>query len=248
MKNAPPKRPRTALGEARLKLADAHQRNRDLMNRLHTLEKQHTGVADALRSLDTKHVDLRRANDALENTNRELRVQLGAVAGMDRPGPGHAKILEVQAENESLRRLVERYKPSKAGVRPRPWVEQQLEGGDLEAALGHSRDRDPRPVVLPGQTLQDLYQRKPGAGHVQVRGAGADALFNVGPHVAAIGQPVPMLLWCPQCGDRHIDEGDFATKEHHTHACQACGMVWRPAVVPTVGVAFLPGFKSTGPG
>ena len=55
--------------------------------------------------------------------------------------------------------------------------------------------------------------------------------------------PIPMLLWCPECGERHIDRGDFATKPHHTHACQECGMTWRPAVVPTVGVLFLPGFK-----
>ena len=32
-----------------------------------------------------------------------------------------------------------------------------------------------------------------------------------------------MLLWCPECGERHIDEGEFETKEHHTHACQYCG-------------------------
>lgn len=56
--------------------------------------------------------------------------------------------------------------------------------------------------------------------------------------------PVPMLLACPTCGLRHIDEGEFATKEHHTHACQGCGMVWRPALVPTCGVQFLPGFKN----
>jgi predicted RNA-binding Zn-ribbon protein involved in translation (DUF1610 family) len=56
--------------------------------------------------------------------------------------------------------------------------------------------------------------------------------------------PIPMLLWCPECGARHIDEGEFATKVHHTHACQSCGMVWRPAVVPTCGVNFLPGFKN----
>jgi len=56
--------------------------------------------------------------------------------------------------------------------------------------------------------------------------------------------PVPMLLWCPECGERHIDLGEFATKPHHTHACQACGMVWRPAVGPTVGVQYLPGFKN----
>lgn len=55
--------------------------------------------------------------------------------------------------------------------------------------------------------------------------------------------PIPMLLWCPECGGRHVDRGEFATKAHHTHACQACGMVWRPAIVPTVGVQFLPGFR-----
>lgn len=54
---------------------------------------------------------------------------------------------------------------------------------------------------------------------------------------------VPMLLWCPSCGARHIDAGEFATKAHHTHACQKCGMVWRPAIVDTVGVEFLPGFR-----
>ncbi|HEX2679607.1 MAG TPA: hypothetical protein VHM19_23315 [Polyangiales bacterium] len=55
--------------------------------------------------------------------------------------------------------------------------------------------------------------------------------------------PVPMLLWCPECMERHIDRGEFVGKPHHTHACQHCGHCWRPAVVPTVGVQFLPGFK-----
>jgi uncharacterized Zn finger protein len=54
-----------------------------------------------------------------------------------------------------------------------------------------------------------------------------------------------MLLWCPACGERHIDSGEFATKAHHTHACQHCGMVWRPAIVATSGVEFLPGFRNT---
>lgn len=55
--------------------------------------------------------------------------------------------------------------------------------------------------------------------------------------------PIPMILTCPWCGCRHIDKGEFATKPHHTHACQHCGFVWRPAIAPTVGVHFLPGFK-----
>ena len=59
--------------------------------------------------------------------------------------------------------------------------------------------------------------------------------------------PIPMLLSCPECKARHIDVGEFATKVHHTHACQACGHVWRSAIVPTVGVQFLPGFKDKEP-
>lgn len=64
---------------------------------------------------------------------------------------------------------------------------------------------------------------------------------------AADTEPLPMLLWCPTCHERHIDAGAFATRPHHTHACQGCGNVWRPALVPTVGVQFLPGFKDGAP-
>lgn len=53
---------------------------------------------------------------------------------------------------------------------------------------------------------------------------------------------IPMILFCPN-GHRHIDEGKFASKIHHTHACQECGIVWRPAKLNTHGVNFLPGFK-----
>lgn len=56
--------------------------------------------------------------------------------------------------------------------------------------------------------------------------------------------PIPILLWCPECGGRHVDVGEFAFKPHHTHSCQHCGMTWRPAVVDTCGVQFLPGFKN----
>ncbi len=56
-----------------------------------------------------------------------------------------------------------------------------------------------------------------------------------------------MILHCPMCHGRHIDNEEWAKKEHHTHACQHCGHVWRPAIVPTVGVQFLPGFKNEVP-
>lgn len=53
-----------------------------------------------------------------------------------------------------------------------------------------------------------------------------------------------LIFTCPSCGERHIDEGEFATKAHHTHACQHCGMVWRPGIGATRGVRFLPGYKN----
>lgn len=55
---------------------------------------------------------------------------------------------------------------------------------------------------------------------------------------------IPMILTCPSCCARHIDEQEFADVPHHTHACQECGMVWRPAKVNTHGVQFLPGYKN----
>lgn len=55
---------------------------------------------------------------------------------------------------------------------------------------------------------------------------------------------IPMILNCPGCGERHIDEEAFAEVAHHTHACQGCGLVWRPAKVNTHGVRFLPGYKN----
>lgn len=63
------------------------------------------------------------------------------------------------------------------------------------------------------------------------------------PTLGIDGGSIPMLLWCPACHERHVDVAGFAEKSHHTHACQSCGLAWRPALVATVGVQFLPGFK-----
>lgn len=54
--------------------------------------------------------------------------------------------------------------------------------------------------------------------------------------------PIAMRLPCPECGELHVDV-KLVDHPHHTHACQFCGNVWRPAVVKTVGVQFLPGYK-----
>ncbi len=60
--------------------------------------------------------------------------------------------------------------------------------------------------------------------------------------------PLPLVMYCP-AGHQHIDEGEWATRPHKTHQCQfkvtqligghwgLCGLEWRPADFPTVGVA-----------
>lgn len=64
--------------------------------------------------------------------------------------------------------------------------------------------------------------------------------------------PIPMILHCPSCGLQHIDapdmhevtgsegrvhEAGWTNPPHRSHLCAGCGCIWRPADVPTVGVA-----------
>lgn len=57
--------------------------------------------------------------------------------------------------------------------------------------------------------------------------------------------PIPMILYCPRCHTQHIDEPTetWPNPPHRSHLCEACGCIWRPADVPTTGVA---GIKTTG--
>lgn len=60
-------------------------------------------------------------------------------------------------------------------------------------------------------------------------------------------EPIDMVLHCPACGMQHIDapsddayDGNPPTwnnPPHRSHLCHGCGHVWRPADVPTNGVA-----------
>lgn len=97
-------------------------------------------------------------------------------------------------------------------------------------------DRDP---LTPAQ-LSDLFARA-GANGVGYQEARVLCALRKAWNEAEA--PIPMILTCPSCNTRHVDRGRFAVSPHHTHACQGCGMCWRPAIVATVGVSFLPGFK-----
>lgn len=96
------------------------------------------------------------------------------------------------------------------------------------------------------EILRDMHRRTLGELDASERGlmAARSELERLRSQELIPGAPIPMLLWCPACHARHIDEGEFAEKPHHTHACQSCGLAWRPAVVATVGVQFLPGFRN----
>ena len=61
--------------------------------------------------------------------------------------------------------------------------------------------------------------------------------------------PIPMLLFCPKCGEQHIDAPDDTSENepyrhpgmwdnppHRSHLCRACSCIWRPADVATTGV------------
>lgn len=52
--------------------------------------------------------------------------------------------------------------------------------------------------------------------------------------------PIEMILYCPRCGDQHVDAADLTkgwdNPPHRSHLCHGCGWVWRPSDVPTTGV------------
>jgi len=68
--------------------------------------------------------------------------------------------------------------------------------------------------------------------------------------------PIDMILFCPECGEQHVDEEEHVlawtggsvpepshdevvwdNPPHRSHLCHNCGCIWRPADVATNGVA-----------
>lgn len=54
-------------------------------------------------------------------------------------------------------------------------------------------------------------------------------------------EPIDMLLYCPTCNIQHIDlpspSTNWTNPPHRSHLCHNCNTIWRPADVPTNGVA-----------
>ncbi|QCP50189.1 hypothetical protein FAZ95_13970 [Trinickia violacea] len=78
------------------------------------------------------------------------------------------------------------------------------------------------------------------------------AMLAAAPNLSAPAEPIDMVLHCPKCGVQHIDGPEWAddphdieqgqmrvwsNPPHRSHLCHHCGFIWRPADVPTNGVA-----------
>lgn len=78
-----------------------------------------------------------------------------------------------------------------------------------------------------------------GAGNEWIQGkvAAEESMCDLPPVDPA---PIPMVLRCPSCGVQHLDVPDlergWSNPPHKSHLCLACGVIWRPADVPTTGV------------
>jgi hypothetical protein len=87
--------------------------------------------------------------------------------------------------------------------------------------------------------------RTAGYGHVFHESRGETVIDMHGIAVAAgpdeKPRPIDMILYCPRCGTQHIDapepERDWTNPSHRSHLCHFCECVFRPADVPTNGVA-----------
>jgi hypothetical protein len=70
----------------------------------------------------------------------------------------------------------------------------------------------------------------------QLRASTVEALQNI-----VLAEPIDMILPCPRCGKLHVDnpepENGWDNPPHKSHLCHGCGTIFRPADVPTHGVA-----------
>lgn len=90
-----------------------------------------------------------------------------------------------------------------------------------------------------------------------VDGSDDEAMTQIDAALAQPQAPIDMVLHCPVCHTQHIDTPkprhivgtgngydvpdiwapEWTNPPHRSHLCHSCGHIWRPADVPTNGVA-----------
>lgn len=91
----------------------------------------------------------------------------------------------------------------------------------------------------------EVLMRRRNAARDDLDAAIADQASAPAAPEAGEQTPVDMVLHCPDCGLQHIDAptDEWSNPPHRSHLCHGCGHTWRPADVPTNGVAAV---KTTG--
>jgi hypothetical protein len=91
--------------------------------------------------------------------------------------------------------------------------------------------------------LRDAAFQQERSGFAYIR-ANADLLNQAANLIERHASPVDMILHCPRCHLQHIDKPEpdadadgWNNPPHRSHFCHGCGFIWRPADVPTNGVA-----------
>jgi len=124
------------------------------------------------------------------------------------------------------------------------------------ASKGAEAADDPELLALAERAVEAMAKRTPeeaSAGFASwIMGPGGSegttSTPPPEPEAQKAVEPIDMVLHCPACGLQHIDapeadgqvpfgEERWTNPPHHSHLCHGCGHIWRPADVPTNGVA-----------
>ena len=106
-----------------------------------------------------------------------------------------------------------------------------------------SKSGDPGAILLAAQLAEAAPCKTCGYVHFHCRCGGSSP-----------APPINMVLFCPACGVQHIDAPEkgelisggpnagrvrrgWTNLPHKSHLCASCDHIWRPADVPTNGVA-----------
>lgn len=151
--------------------------------------------------------------------------------------------------------------PMNAPANSKGWVDRDAMAAILaaHARLAGATNKHARNAFI-GHLAAELHKRFPGV----VTAEFTQAMLDVAPDGLAgatqgEAEPIDMVLHCPTCGLQHIDAPEdlpmaipggmfdgsagWVNPPHRSHLCHGCGHIWRPADVPTNGVAAV---KTTG--
>lgn len=61
-------------------------------------------------------------------------------------------------------------------------------------------------------------------------------LRGIGYFPIPVYQSIYVKMYCPLCGERHIDSGVWRNQPHSKHLCNICGNVWSELKYKTIGI------------